>query len=109
MRANERQVGGTHYQSEVQHWDYVVANNIPYLEATIIKYLTRWRKKNGLEDLEKAKHYFDKLMEVEIARTGSVVTLPAPRKAGLSDPSTCPDCGALRSAEHTCGRDYGGH
>lgn len=63
--ANDRQVAGTHYQSPIQHWDYVVANEIPYLEAQVIKYLTRWRKKNGMEDVYKAKHYLDKLIEVE--------------------------------------------
>jgi hypothetical protein len=66
--ANERQVGGTHYRSEIQHWDYVVANDIPYLEAQVIKYLTRWRKKNGLEDVYKAQHYLQKLIEVEEAK-----------------------------------------
>ena len=64
MSANKKQVGGRHYTSPMQHWDYVLANNIPYLEAQIIKYLTRWRKKNGLQDLEKAQHFLTKLIEV---------------------------------------------
>lgn len=66
--ANDRQIGGNHYRSMIQHWDYVVANEIPYLEAQVIKYLTRWRKKNGMEDVLKAKHYLDKLIEVETAK-----------------------------------------
>lgn len=61
--ANTYQVGGQHYQSNMQHWDYVLANQIPYLEAMIIKYLTRWRRKNGFQDLEKAKHFLKKLYE----------------------------------------------
>lgn len=61
--ANETQVGGDHYRSGMQHWDYVIANGIPYLEAQIIKYLTRWRKKNGHQDLQKAKHFLQKLFE----------------------------------------------
>lgn len=65
MAANERQVGGTHYRSPIQHWDYVLANEIPYLEAQVIKYLTRWRKKNGKQDVEKAVHYLQKLCEAE--------------------------------------------
>lgn len=64
-KVNETQVGGTHYQSSIQHWDYVLANNIPYLEAQIIKYVTRHAKKNGLQDLQKARHFLDKLIEVE--------------------------------------------
>jgi hypothetical protein len=64
QQANEHQVGGDHYQTSVQHWDYVIANNIPYLEAQIIRYLSRWRKKDGIADLLKAQHYLQKLFEV---------------------------------------------
>lgn len=62
--ANARQVGGQHYKGGIEHWDYVVSNQIPYLEAQIIKYVTRWRKKNGLQDLEKAGHFLQKAVEV---------------------------------------------
>lgn len=65
-RANDTQVGGSHYQQQaIQHWDYVIANHIPYMEAQIIKYVSRWRNKNGLQDLEKALHFLQKLLEVE--------------------------------------------
>lgn len=63
--ANERQVGGQHYRTPIQHWDYVLANNIPYLEAQVIKYLTRWRKKGGHADVRKAQHFLQKLFEHE--------------------------------------------
>lgn len=63
--ANERQVGGTHYKAAIQHWDLVLANDIPYMEAQILLYVMRWRKKNGIQDLEKARHYLDKLIEHE--------------------------------------------
>lgn len=62
--ANSRQVGGSHYAQPIQHWDLVIANNIPYLEAQVLKYVMRWRDKGGLEDLKKAQHFLDKLMEV---------------------------------------------
>jgi hypothetical protein len=65
MGANDRQIGGDHYQTDIQHWDYVIANNIPYLEAQIIKYLTRWHDKDGHEDLKKAQHFLQKLFETE--------------------------------------------
>jgi len=65
MSANEKQVGGEHYRAPIQHWDYVLANKIPYLEAQIIKYVTRWRDKNGVQDLLKAQHFLEKLIEVE--------------------------------------------
>jgi hypothetical protein len=64
MAANDRQVGGNHYRKQgIQHWDYVLANDIPYMEAQIIKYVSRWRDKGGIEDLKKASHFLDKLIE----------------------------------------------
>lgn len=64
-RNNDEQVGGTHYLSSIQAWDYILANDLGYLEGNIIKYITRHRKKNGVQDLEKALHYLQKLIETE--------------------------------------------
>lgn len=67
--ANEIQHGGTHYKAKaIQPWDYIEANAIPFLEGNAIKYLTRWRDKGGMEDLRKAQHYVQKLIEVETAK-----------------------------------------
>lgn len=63
-KANKRQVGGEHYNTPIQHWDYIEVNDIPYLEAMVIKYVQRHAEKNGLEDLEKAEHFIQKLKEV---------------------------------------------
>lgn len=64
MQSNRRQVAGNHYAATIQHWDYVLlALNGRYLEGNITKYVCRHRKKNGLQDLEKAMHYLDKLEE----------------------------------------------
>lgn len=63
---NDTQVGGDHYKSKgVQPWDYIIANNLGYLEGNIIKYITRWRDKGGVKDLEKARHYLDKLIAIQ--------------------------------------------
>lgn len=63
-RANNRQVGGTHYQQQpYQHWDFVNDTKLPYMEAQIVKYVSRWRAKNGVQDLQKAIHFLDKLVE----------------------------------------------
>lgn len=63
--ANSRQHGGTHYIDRVvQPWDYIAANNLGFFEGNIIKYVTRWRDKGGVADLEKARHYLDKLIEI---------------------------------------------
>ena len=65
-KANERQVGGGHYQKQrIQHWDVVAANDLDYFQGQITKYVMRWKDKNGLQDLEKAKHFLDKYIEVE--------------------------------------------
>jgi len=65
MKANEIQVGGTHYKGKtIQPWDYIAANDIGYFEGNIIKYVSRWRDKGGVDDLKKARHYLDKLIEL---------------------------------------------
>lgn len=67
--ADARQVGGGHYKGKaVQPWDYIVANGLGYLEGNVVKYISRYKEKNGLQDLEKARHYLDKLIEVERAK-----------------------------------------
>ena len=63
-QANEQQVGGAHYTDKaIQPWDFIISNNIGYLEGNIIKYISRWKDKNGIEDLKKAQHYLQKLIE----------------------------------------------
>ena len=64
MSANDKQVGGEHYKASIQHWDYVVANELDYFQAQITKYVTRWKKKNGMADLQKAQHFLEKYIEV---------------------------------------------
>jgi hypothetical protein len=65
MPANDTQHGGTHYQKPIQPWDYIAANGIGFFEGNAIKYLSRWRDKGGIEDLRKAQHYIEKLIEIE--------------------------------------------
>ena len=60
------QVDGSHYKDQaIQPVEYIHANNIGYMEGNVIKYVSRWRKKNGIADLEKAKHYIELLIELE--------------------------------------------
>ena len=66
MSALEKQINGSHYKSlTIQPVEYIHANNIPFLEGNVIKYVTRWRNKNGVVDLEKAKHFIELLIELE--------------------------------------------
>ena len=65
-KASKTQVGGSHYKKyTIQPAEFCHKNSIPYLEATAIKYLCRWRDKGGVQDLEKAKHFIDLLIEFE--------------------------------------------
>jgi hypothetical protein len=69
LKANDVQVAGTHYKGKaVQPWDYIVGNNLGYLEGNIVKYVSRWKDKGGVDDLKKARHYLDKLIEVTYGR-----------------------------------------
>ena len=66
MTANDRQEGGAHYkQHKVQVWDAIIDWDCGYLAGNVIKYVVRFRDKNGIEDLKKARHYLDKLIETE--------------------------------------------
>lgn len=63
--ANEYQVGGSHYGvKSYQHWDWIEDHSVGYLEGCATKYLMRWKEKNGIADLQKARHYIQKLIEL---------------------------------------------
>ena len=66
MSALETQVDGSHYKKlKIQPIEYIHANGIGYMEGNVIKYVSRWKDKNGINDLEKARHYIDLLIELE--------------------------------------------
>ena len=59
-----KQVGGTHYSKmKIQPVDYIYENELPYLEGNVIKYVSRHRSKNGIEDINKAIHYLELIKE----------------------------------------------
>ena len=66
MSALDKQVDGDHYKNQaIQPVEYIHANNLDFFEGNVVKYVTRWRNKNGMADLEKAKHYIELLMQLE--------------------------------------------
>lgn len=85
MKADNKQVAGSHYKTAkengVQHWTYCGVVNVPYYESASTKYLTRWYKKNGLEDLKKSLHYMEK--RVEMFRNHQGIVKAANRNQGL--------------------------
>lgn len=105
----EKQVGGKHYKEyKIQPIEYIYANDIPFIEGCIIKYATRWREKNGIEDLKKIIHYTELLIKLEeknkpvasvtasIPITNSSISITYCRNCGMCWNSTvltrCPFC-----------------
>lgn len=67
--ANETQVGGSHYKDRtIQPWDFIAANGMDFFQGSIIEYVTRWRDKNGVQDLHKALHYLQKYIELQSSK-----------------------------------------
>lgn len=66
MSANDKQVGGDHYRSSLQHWDFVQFLGLSYMEAQVLRYVSRSRKKNGAQDLEKGIHFLEKMLNPEL-------------------------------------------
>lgn len=65
-RALDVQVGGSHYKTQkIQPVEYNHANGLGFIEGSVVKYITRFREKNGVEDLLKIKHYVDLLIQLE--------------------------------------------
>ena len=63
--ANKVQVGGDHYKvGGEEHWDRVDRLGLDYFQGQITKYVERWKLKNGVEDLKKARHFLDKYIEL---------------------------------------------
>lgn len=88
MSANDTQVAGSHYKGKaIQPWDYIVGNDLGYLEGNVIKYVSRWKDKGGVDDLRKARHYLDKLIEVQTAAQPCQVPIDAyPVPTGVVPP-----------------------
>lgn len=79
-KANDKQIAGNHYRNEnakFQHWDLMAVNNVGYFEGQVTKYISRWKNKNGAQDLEKATHYLQKMIEVV---SEGILPIPDPRE-----------------------------
>ena len=66
MSQFDEQVGGNHYNSKtIQPIEYILANGLDFCEGNVVKYISRWKDKNGVEDLEKCRQYIDFLIAQE--------------------------------------------
>ena len=89
MSANEHQVGGTHYKNPagLQHWDIVKMFDLDYFQGQITKYVFRWKAKNGVEDLKKARHFLDKYIELHDPKEVGQVPKAGPTIGGAIHPT----------------------
>jgi hypothetical protein len=64
MKSSKKQVGGNHYlKYKIQPVEFIIKNNIGFVEGNIIKYILRFKEKGGVQDLLKAKHYIELLID----------------------------------------------
>jgi hypothetical protein len=64
MKSLKKQIGGNHYKKyKIQPIEFILKNNIGFCEANIIKYVLRFKEKGGAEDLLKAQHYIELLID----------------------------------------------
>jgi hypothetical protein len=66
MESLKTQIGGDHYKTmAIQPVEYIIANQLGFVEGAVVKYVSRWRAKNGVDDLRKARHLLDIMIESE--------------------------------------------
>ena len=66
MTNTDKQVGGDHYaKMKIQPIEFITQNELSYMQGNVIKYVCRYKDKNGIEDLKKARHYIDMILEKE--------------------------------------------
>lgn len=70
------QVGGNHYSKyPIQPMEYIEKNKLPFADGSVVKYITRWRDKGGIEDLRKAKHFIEMLIALEEEKNKGAVAV----------------------------------
>ena len=64
MSTYDKQIGGTHYRTmKIQPSKFVIENKMLFAEGNVVKYICRHPYKDGKQDLEKAKHFIDMIIE----------------------------------------------
>lgn len=99
-KANEVQVGGSHYHAngkQIQHWDIVAMHDLDYFQGQITKYVMRWKMKNGLQDLQKAAHFLQKYIELNTLQS---VDPPSSQAAGVVLDDTIRSSGGYLSDQY---------
>ena len=69
LDALRKQEGGNHYKDmKIQPVEFITANNLGFLEGNVVKYICRHHAKNGAEDIKKAIHYCEMLLQVKYGK-----------------------------------------
>jgi len=90
VKASEKQVGGSHYKDfPIQPAEFIHVNGLGFLEGNVIKYTCRHKAKGGKQDLEKAMHYLQLLIEHEYGPEVDLVRV-------------CRRCGEFAGPSHAC-------
>lgn len=77
--ALDTQVGGSHYKDMViQPVEFIERNNLGFCVGNVIKYVCRYKSKNGIEDLQKAKHYLEILIDLENDKDNELESVEIP-------------------------------
>jgi len=66
VKSKDTQIGGDHYKLPIQPIEYIMANNLSYCQGNVVKYVTRYKAKHGVEDLQKAIHYIQFMIDEEL-------------------------------------------
>ena len=100
MKHSNKQVGGNHYKGmKIQPTDFIAINDIPFIEGNVIKYVCRHEFKNGKEDVLKAIHYLNLLLEYKYSDERNDIQRPLQE---VESGRPChPDCD--RAEENTRG------
>ena len=97
MSSLDVQIGGGHYKElAIQPVEYIHKNNLGFIEGCVVKYVTRWRDKGGLNDLRKAVHFLQILIELESG--GETQKQVRDVCTGVSEAEQEPECG-VRAGE----------
>lgn len=84
MKTLDTQIGGNHYKDmAIQPLEFIIENNLSFLQGNVLKYVCRYKSKNGIQDLNKARHYLDILIEHEQRRTESGDSEERERTGGI--------------------------
>lgn len=99
MTAMEVQHGGNHYtRMKIQPVEFILSNGMGFCEGSVVKYVSRWRGKGGMEDLRKAKHFIEIMLEapwyvVLLKRIRSVVSSPSGEPGVIGPKRYCKENG----------------